>query len=229
MKLSVVIPAYNEASAIGEVIGQARALHLPGIQKQIIVVDDGSSDQTGEIARSEGAAVLRHIVNRGVGAALGTGIKAALQSGADLIVTCDADGQHSPADIARVVDPILKTRADLVIGNRMSDPEGMPIIRRVANHVANLIISVLFLVRVSDSQSGLRAFSRTAAERIRIRANGFEALSEIIVQARRHHLVIAEVPIRAIYTRYSLSKGQGLRDGLKTLIRLLICTRSGLR
>ena len=225
MKLSIVIPAYNEASTIGEVIQQVLSLDPPDIQKEIIVVDDGSSDRTGEIARSKGAIVVRHLMNRGVGGALGTGIEAALRWGADIVVTCDADGQHSPADIIRVIEPVQKGVADMVIGSRMLESSGMPWTRRMANRLANLVTSVLFGIWTTDSQSGLRAFSRFAVERVQITANRYEALSEIVAEIDQHHLRLEEVPIRAIYTEYSLSKGQGFRTGLRTLFRLLLSKR----
>ena len=222
MKLAIIIPAYNEESAIGDVIRDVMDVNLQGIEKEIIVVDDGSSDQTGDIAQSKGAIVIRHFLNRGVGGALGTGVEAALRQGADIIVTCDADGQHSPDDIGKVVEPIRMGRADVTIGSRMLATGGMPWTRRIANHLANLITLVLFGIRTTDSQSGLRAFSRYAAKRIRITANAYGVCSEICGEIMRHHLKFTDVPIKAIYTEYSLSKGQGFRVGLKTLFQLLL-------
>jgi len=222
MKLAVVIPAYNEEFAIGQVIQQVMAVDLPGVEKEIIVVNDGSRDKTGDIARSKGALVVRHLLNRGVGGALGTGIEAALRSGADVVVTCDADGQHSPDDIGRVIEPIRSGRADAVVGSRMIDPGGMPWTRRVANHLANLATWIILGVSTTDSQSGLRAFSRSAAKRIRITTNKYEVCSEISGEVKRLHLRSIDIPIKTIYTEYSLSKGQGFRVGLKTLFRLIL-------
>lgn len=222
MTVAVVIPAYNEASTIGPLIQEVLSLDLPDIQKQIIVVDDGCCDRTGEVARSKGAMVVHHLINRGLGGALATGIEAALGGDADVVVTFDADGQHSPDDIGKVIEPVLMGRADAVIGSRMLKAGGMPWARRVANRLANLITSVLFGIRTTDSQSGLRAFSRLAAEQIRIKANNYEVSSEICGEIGRHHLRLAEVPIRSIYTEYSLSKGQGVRVGLKTMLRLFL-------
>ncbi len=163
MKLSIVIPAYNEESTIGKVVHQVMSLQLPDIQIEVIVVDDGSCDQTAEIARSKGAVVVRHLINRGLGGALGTGSEAALGWAADVVVTFDADGQHSADDIKKVIQPILIDQADVVIGSRMLEAGGMPWARRVANRLANFITSVLLGIHTSDSQSGLRAFSRSAA------------------------------------------------------------------
>jgi glycosyltransferase involved in cell wall biosynthesis len=222
MKLAIVIPAYNEATTIRDVVRQIRAVDLPGIEKEIIVVDDGSSDQTAERARSGGALVMRHLVNRGLGGALGTAIEAALRRDADIIVTMDADGQHSSQDIVNLIAPLLNHRADVVIGSRMFDAGGMPWTRRMANRAANFVTLVLFRIRTTDSQSGLRAFSRRAAARIRITTNNYEVSSEICSEIKRRQLRLAEIPIRAIYTEYSLSKGQGLRVGFHTLFRLFL-------
>jgi UDP-N-acetylglucosamine---dolichyl-phosphate N-acetylglucosaminyltransferase len=222
MKLSIIIPAYNEASTIGQVIQQVRSLDLPGIKKEIIVVDDGSSDQTGKIARSKDALVVRHLINRGLGGALGTGVETALRRGADIIVTFDADDQHSPRDIGKVVDPILLNRADVVVGSRMLEGSGMPVMRRIANHMANLVTLILFGIRTTDSQSGFRAFSRSAAEKIKISTNNYEVSSEICAEIGRNQLRYTEVPIKAIYTKHSLSKGQGFWTGLKTLYKLFL-------
>jgi glycosyltransferase involved in cell wall biosynthesis len=222
MKLVIIIPAYNEESTIGEVIQHVLDLNLQEIEKQIIVVDDGSSDQTGKFAWPKNVVVIRHLINRGLGGALGTGIEAALLGKADVIVTCDADKQHSPADIIRIIEPILNGGADVVIGSRMLETGGMPWTRRIANRLANLVTLILFGIRTTDSQSGLRAFSRAAAECIRIRANNYEVSSEICGEIKRHHLRFMEVPIKTIYTDYSLSKGQGFGVGLRTLFRLFL-------
>jgi glycosyltransferase involved in cell wall biosynthesis len=223
MKLSIVIPAYNEARTIGQVLHQVLSLDLPNIaQRKIIVVDDGSSDRTGEIARSMGVVVVRHLLNRGLGGALGTGIKMALRSGADVVVTFDGDGQHSPDDIGKIIEPIRMGRADVVIGSRMLDSDGMPWTRRVANRLANLITWVLSGIKTTDSQSGLRAFSRSAAERIKISTNHYEVSSEICGEIGRNQLRLTEVPIKAIYTRHSMSKGQGFWTGLRTLYKLFL-------
>jgi glycosyltransferase involved in cell wall biosynthesis len=214
----IVIPAYNEERSIIAVI---RGLQQQGFAR-LIVVDDGSSDRTGELARQEGVILLRHSLNRGLGGALGTGIKAALRLGAKLIVTFDADGQHDPADIWRLLRPIENGAADVVIGSRMLDPVGMPYSRRLANWTANFVTYVLFRARTTDSQSGLRAFSSCAAARMQLRTSGMEVSSEIIAETVKHGLQWQEMPIKAIYTDYSLSKGQSFTVGLKTLLRLIL-------
>jgi glycosyltransferase involved in cell wall biosynthesis len=217
-RVIVIIPAYNEERTIVHVI---RGLKQRGFTT-LIVVDDGSSDRTGELAAREGAIRLRHLLNRGLGGALGTGISAALRLGAEVIVTFDADGQHDPDDIRRLLEPIDRGEAEVVIGSRMLDPWGMPYRRRLANWIANVVTYLLFGGWTTDSQSGLRAFSRRAATRMQIMTTGMEVSSEIIAETVRHHLTWTEVPVRAIYTDYSLSKGQSVTVGLQTLVKLLL-------
>lgn len=215
--LIAVVPAWNEEHTIGEVLDGLR----PCVDR-IVVVDDGSTDRTAEIASGRGVGVVRHAVNRGLGAAIGTGIAAALATGADAILTFDADGQHAPEDVPAVVQQILDGLADLVIGTRLADPRGMPVVRRLANTAGNLTTRILFGARVTDSQSGFRAFSRRAAELIRIKTDRMEVSTEIIAEAHRLGLRIAEVPIQSRYTSYSLSKGQSFSMGLRTLGRLIV-------
>ena len=231
MKTVAVVPAWNEAQAIGEVLGGL----LPRVDA-VIVVDDGSIDGTADVARGVtplrppltrgetggGVHVIRHVLNRGLGAAIATGIRAALADGADIVLTFDADGQHRPEDVAAMLAPIREGRADVVIGSRMLTKEGMPFVRRVANRIGNVVTAALFGAHVSDSQSGLRAFSRAAAEQIQIRTDRMEVSSEIVAEIFRHKLRLVEVPIKSVYTTYSLSKGQSFVMGLKTLGRLIV-------
>jgi len=213
----VVIPAYNEEKNIGKV--------LTGVRKytqNIIVVDDGSKDKTSQIARDCGANVIRHFINRGLGGALGTGIKAALEQQADIILTLDADGQHDPDEIPKLVEPIKNGEADIVIGSRFLQKQKMPVFRRVGNYFFNLFTFFLFGIKSTDSQSGMRAFNRKVGESLEIYTSGMEVSSEIIKEIKQQDFRVKEVPIKAIYTDYSLSKGQGFLVGVKTLAKLLI-------
>lgn len=217
MKQLLVIPAYNEAKTIGRVIRDARSF-VDGI----IVVDDGSTDDGAVVAQREGAAVYRHVVNRGLGAAIGTGIAAALQQDADIVVTMDADQQHDPRDIARLVAPLREGKADVVIGVRSRRVGKMPVTRIIANTLANMITWLLFGIWSNDSQSGFRAFTRRAAAMLDCRGDRMEVSSEILGEVKRRNLRLAEVPITSIYTSYSLSKGQGFMEGVRTLERLIV-------
>jgi glycosyltransferase involved in cell wall biosynthesis len=217
MKTVAVIPAYNEATVIGEVLQRTK----PFVD-EIIVVNDGSRDRTCEMANAHGVSVYSHCVNRGLGAALGTGFAAAIQCGADVVVTLDADGQHDPAEIPRFVEAI-ENGAEVVIGSRMlTGLQGMPLRRKLATVAGNVITRVLFGARVTDSQSGFRAFTRHAIETIEIKTNRMEVSSELIHEAHTKGLIIHEVPITAIYTDYSLSKGQNFFVGLKTAAKLVL-------
>ena len=180
MKTIAVIPAYNEAKTIGGVVKAT----LPFVDV-VLVVDDGSRDETGATAREAGARVLTHRVNRGLGATLGTGLMAAKMLRADCIITLDADGQHDPSEISKLTSPIERGIADVVLGSRLLASKGMPFHRIVANHVGNLITFLFFGLFVTDSQSGFRAFSREAARHLEIRSNRMEVSSEIVAEIRR--------------------------------------------
>lgn len=218
LRLSVVIPAFNEGEVVRGVVEAVRALH-----PSVIVVDDCSDDNTGAEAAAAGAAVLRHAVNLGQGAALQTGICHALAEGADFIVTFDADGQHSVEDIAVLVARQRETGADVVVGSRfLGTAEGMPPARRTVLRLATLFTRVTSGVRVSDTHNGLRLLTRTAAERLEIHENRMAHASEIIEQVGRLALSIAEAPVNIIYTEYSLRKGQRLGQVFSILAQLLL-------
>ncbi|MFH1457039.1 MAG: glycosyltransferase family 2 protein [Patescibacteria group bacterium] len=217
-KIIVIIPAYNEEKTIRQVIREVK-----NYIKNIIVIDDGSTDNTFEIAKNEGVVVYHHIINRGLGGALATGIQGAILEGADIFLTFDADGQHKAKDIPRMIKPIIESKADIVIGSRLLNiSKNMPIFRRLANLTANVITNVLFNIKTTDSQSGLRCFNKKTAQLIDIKTNSMEVSSEIIKEIKSHNLKFTEIPIQAIYTDYSLSKGQNFVLGLKTVIKLII-------
>ncbi|PIN70371.1 hypothetical protein COV93_01815 [Candidatus Woesearchaeota archaeon CG11_big_fil_rev_8_21_14_0_20_43_8] len=217
MKLFVVLPAFNEEKSIGSVIKDLKRNNY----RNIIVVDDGSVDKTSEIAKKEGVQVYKHLINRGLGGALGTGIKAAVQNGAEIVVTIDADGQHDISDIKKAIKPIQDGDADVVIGTRLADPKGMPIIRKIGNWGFNCITYLLFNIWTTDSQSGFRVFSKDAAKNIRIKTNRMEVSSEIINEIKRNRLRFTEVPIKVIYTDYSLQHGQSSLNAFKILVKLM--------
>ena len=217
-KVFVVIPAYNEEKSIGNVI---KTLKREGYDN-IIVIDDGSKDKTYEIAKENNAIVYKHVINRGLGGALGTGIKAALINNADIIVTFDADGQHDAKEIKKVIEPIINGKADAVIGSRMIKRKGMPLIRVIGNFGFNVITFLLFGVWTTDSQSGFRAFSRNAAKKIDIKTNRMEVSSEIIREIGLKRIKFREVPIKAIYTEYSVKHGQSSINGIRILGKLIL-------
>jgi UDP-N-acetylglucosamine---dolichyl-phosphate N-acetylglucosaminyltransferase len=216
--LWIVLPAFNESKSIGVVLSDlAKAGYT-----QCVVVDDGSGDATSAIAQRHGAVVVRHVINRGLGGALGTGMAVALKLGAEYILTFDSDGQHAVNDIKLMLKPLLSKKADVVIGSRLVDPRGMPFIRRVGNWGFNVITYLLFGVWTTDSQSGLRAFTRSAASKIQIKTNRMEVSSEIIKEIGRNRLRLVEVPIKAIYTEYSLAHGQSSWNAFRILFKLFL-------
>lgn len=218
MDVLVVIPAYNEASTIAEVItGTCNAGY-----KNIIVIDDGSSDATREIALKAGAKVYSHPINCGVGAATMTGLSTPEADASDIVVTLDADGQHYGDDIEKIIRPIQHEQADMIIGSRFSGENSIPLVRMIFNKIANVISFGLSSVWLTDSQSGMRAFSRRARTLIQTQTLRFNFLTELNREASYHNLIIREVPIRVSYSTYSLKKGQNFATGIETLSKLIL-------
>ncbi len=221
LNVFTIIPAYNESSTIESVIRDVKQ-YCP----QIVVVDDGSSDATADLASAAGVFVLRHIVNRGQGAALQTGIDYALAQGAEVIVTFDADGQHRAEDIDLLVKPILNGQAEVVLGsrflisnfqflisNKMSNVKcqmsNVPLLRKLTLKLALLHQWFFTGLKVTDTHCGLRAFSRRAASKIKITQDRMAHASEILDQIAGHKLSFVEAPVQVKYTEYSRRKGQG--------------------
>jgi glycosyltransferase involved in cell wall biosynthesis len=191
----VIIPAYNEGRAIGRVLQVARASGL-----DILVVDDGSSDDTARVARESGVEVIVHQVNRGKGAAIRTAIAWALERGYGAALFMDADGQHDPAEIPRFADCYVATRADLIIGSRMAENRAMPLVRKLSNRFSSLLVSLLAGTPVTDSQSGYRLLSARLLERLRESgSSGFDFETEMIIDAIWEGMRYCEVPISCIY------------------------------
>ena len=214
----IVIPAKNEASRIGQVIKKTKHQGF----HNIIVVNDGSTDNTVAIARKEGATVLTHVINLGAGAATQTGIEFALEKGADAIVTMDADSQHFPSDIKKLVQTLYKNNLDVVIGSRFLNKKNkIPLIRRLYNKVGNYITGLLFGLFVSDSQSGMKAFRASFAKKSKFRFNGYEFCTEFIRLMRLHKASYQEIPIKVIYTKETMAKGQSFKSGFKMAVNLL--------
>jgi len=216
MKTIIVIPAYNEEKTIGGVIREVRPY-----ADEIVAVDDGSADATSAIAAAEGALVCRHLVNRGQGASLQTGIERALGRGADIIVTFDADGQHCPEEIPALISPVLNEKADVALGTRFMKSK-IPFSRRFFLKGAVIFTRLTSGLKVSDTHNGLRAFSRRAAEKMEIRQDGYAHASEILNEISRLKLSYAEVPITLKYTAYSLDKGQKFGSYPKILADLFL-------
>lgn len=200
----VVVAAYNEAGVIADVVGP-----LAESGYSVVVVDDGSRDETAARAREAGAIVVRHAINRGQGAALQSGLRFALRQGASILVTFDADGQHSPADIPRLVRPIADGTADIVLGSRfLEHADEVPAARRVLLRGAVAFTGVMSGVRLTDAHNGLRAMSGRAAEKVDLQLDRMAHASEIIDQLAKTGFPLVEVSVTVRYTPYSLEKGQ---------------------
>lgn len=205
MKIVAVIPAYNEASRIESSVKDAAA-HVDAV----VVVDDCSHDQTNEVAQSAGAYVLRHIINRGQGAALQTGTDFALQNlQADVIVHFDADGQMQGSDISLLVAPIANGEVDVTLGSRfLGKAENMPLTRRILLKAAIVFTMLTSGLWLSDTHNGFRALSVKAARSIRLYQDRFAHASEILDQIGDKKLSYREIPVTIHYTEASLAKGQ---------------------
>lgn len=218
MKISVVIPAYNEEKMIAQVVSE-----LKNKISEVIVVDDGSSDLTAKLAKQAGAIVLTHFINRGQGAAIQTGINFALNSGADIIVTFDADGQHQVAEIEKLVRPLFLGEAEVVLGSRFLNKENkIPFSRKLILKLATWFTRLYTGLPITDVHNGFRAFSRQAAELIEIKQDGMAHASEIIEQIKKHQLNFKEVPVTIKYTDYSLQKGQKISNSFRIIWDLII-------
>lgn len=222
MKLVIIIPAFNEEEMIGKVIDQLVQKKSTNMDVEIVVVNDGSWDKTESEAKKKKVTVISHIINRGLGGALGTGLAYAKSTKADFAVTFDADGQHNPDDLEKVLKPLIEKKADIVIGSRLIGNSNMPSDRKVLNYIANITNFILWGVWVTDSQSGLRGLAQSAIEKMEIKMNKMEVSSEFLKEAKRHNLSIKEVPIKAIYTSYSLGKGQKNMNAVNIFAKLLL-------
>jgi len=218
MQTIIVIPAYNEGRVIGEVVEEVRKRY-----PHVFVIDDGSADDTAARARAAGAVTFRHAVNRGQGAALQTGITAALRAGADLIVTYDADGQMRPEDIDAVIAPVAAGACAVALGSRfLGAGEGMPPLRRATLEAARAFTNLVTGLSLTDTHNGFRALSREAASKIRLRCDRMAHASELLEEIATHALPYREVPVVVRYTEYSMRKGQKLTGAFRILRDLFI-------
>ncbi len=212
----VVVPAYNEARVIAGIIAE-----LKWDAHRIVLVDDGSSDSTAEVAAECDAVVLRHPINLGQGAALQTGIEFALARGAEFIVTFDADGQHRTAEIGRLIDALETHRADFALGSRfLGSAVNVPPLRRMLLRAATLFTRLTTGLALTDAHNGLRAMTRRGALRIRLRQNRMAHASEILGQIAASGLKFVEVPVTIDYSSYSRAKGQRSGDLIVILLDL---------
>ena len=218
MRISVIVPAYNEEKAIkNTIIGLKEEEY-----NNIIVVDDGSSDNTYEIAKSTGVTVLKHIINRGQGAALQTGMSYAMLNKTDIIVHFDADGQHNPKEIKNLLNPILNKEVEASLGSRFLKKQKIPFSRKLLLKGAILAIRVIYGIKLSDAHNGFRAFTYEAAKKINIESDGMEHASEIIGRIKKNQIKYKEVPVTILYTKETLQKGQRSSNAIRILFKMLL-------
>ena len=220
-----IVPARNEEGAIGGVVSEIRAFDP---ELDVVVVDDGSSDRTAEIAAAAGAIVVRLPFNLGIGGAVQTGFKYALEHGYELAVRLDGDGQHDPGELPKLIEPVLRGDADIVVGSRFADRDGAyrpPLARRLGIGIFARIVSVLVRQRVTDTTSGFQALNEHG---IRLFADDYPhdyPEVEATVMVVRHRLTLLEVPVRMREREHGRSSITALRSVyymIKVLLALLV-------
>ena len=190
----VLIPAYNEEKRIGGVIEEVQRRGF-----KVIAVDDGSTDGTAQAIKNSGADFISSTVNEGKGAAIRKGFDWVVQNDYAAVIVMDADGQHSPDQLDDFLRALGSGDADVVVGNRMNDPKGMPLIRRCTNRGMSGVISLIAGQTVPDTQCGYRALTQRALQKIRLHTDRFEIESEMLMVAGRKGLRIKSVPIVSVY------------------------------
>lgn len=220
--ICIIIPAHNEAKVISDVIKDTqKVFKKTDFETTIVVINDASKDATSSVARNAGAVVIDHILNSGAGGATATGLSYAEQHNFAIAATMDADGQHDPKDVLAGVKKIHHSKIDLLIGSRLIDSKGMSRVKILGNRGLSFITFILFGINSTDSQSGLRIFSRRALEELRWKTRGYEFCSEMLWRARQQNMIIDEYPIKAIYTEYSKGKGQNNWNAINIIKSLL--------
>lgn len=215
MKVCAILPAFNESENVGKVVEEAKRC-----VDDVIVVDDGSSDETSKIAREAGAEVLRHVVNIGVGLATTTGNDYAISKGYDIIVNLDSDGQHSASSIPEGIRLLEEEDLDIVLGSRfLRGTERMPWIIRFGNSFLTYITQLLFKVRITDTQTGFRIMKKETWEALKIKSSGYSICSEICADIGKKRLKYGEVPIDTVYL--DKFKGTTIFDGIRIFLNMI--------
>jgi len=218
-RVYIIIPVYNEEKVIRSVLSEVKKAGF----HHIIVVDDGSTDNTSKEAQKEHSMIVRHALNRGKGAAIKTGIETAKQLGASLIVTFDGDGQHDPKDIEKLIT-VLDSGYDVVLGSRFLLHQEIPFYKRMANYIANCITYLLYGIWVTDSQSGLRAYTMRTFTNVDTHNDRYGFDTEILRTIRKNHLSYKEIPMCVRYTDYSQKKKnrQDATSAILTMVKVIL-------
>jgi glycosyltransferase involved in cell wall biosynthesis len=215
----IIIPSYNEGERIRMVV---KAIKEQGFHK-IVVIDDGSTDNSMELIKKYNVIILRHLVNRGAGAATETGLKYCREILKPIAaVMIDADTQHDASEIKKLIDAHFEQGADITIGNRfLEGNKSIPSKNRFYNRIANIITSLFAGKMIHDSQSGFKVFGKKALERIIIEHDQYEHCSEILIKGHEYNFKIINVPIKVYYSTEISRKGQNIFNGIRTFINLL--------
>ncbi|MDD5166180.1 MAG: glycosyltransferase family 2 protein [Candidatus Omnitrophica bacterium] len=194
MNICVLIPTFNEGEAIAGLIKKVSAQNL-----EVIVVDDGSKDNTSEIARRNNATVLQNQSNQGKGASLIKGFAFILSKGFDAVITMDGDGQHAPEDLPNFISAAQYSDGGIFIGNRMAKTKTMPPIRYLTNKLMSWLISKVAKQNIPDTQCGFRLIRKEVLEKLNLKTYKYETESEILIEASRSGFKIESVPIKTLY------------------------------
>lgn len=215
--ITAIIPAFNEEVSVGSIV-----LHAKQHADRVIVIDDGSTDRTAEMAELAGAEVVHHTFNKGKGAALKTGFEAASQNGAEVIITMDSDGQHDPDEISNLAAPILAGEADMVNGSRYMKGNGKstPFYRRIGQNMLDAATNLNSGLHITDTQSGFRAFAAYTVPVFNFRQSGFGIESEMLMDAANAGLRIEEIEIGVRYD-VDCSTENPVSHGLRVLVKVL--------
>jgi len=211
-KIIAAMPSYNTELSIGEVVAGAKKY-----VDQVVVIDDGSDDSSARAAKDAGALVVNHATNRGYGEAIRSCFEAAKANNANILVILDSDGQHNPDEIPKLVSPIINEGADVVIGSRFlksTKPVAMPAYRRFGINVITFLFNFGSKRRVSDAQSGFRAYSKRMFENILLSEKGMGVSIETLEKARREKAIFKEVPVSCAYASSTLNM-QAIKHGLR--------------
>jgi polyprenyl-phospho-N-acetylgalactosaminyl synthase len=213
----IIIPAFNESSGLAAVLESLLPLNFG-----IIVIDDGSTDNTGNIAGDFPVLLIRHELNLGQGAALETGMEAARKLNADFVIHFDADGQHDPSDITQLLIPLQKDEADIVFGSRFlgKKPSGLSLLKKIILNAGRWINYLITGILLTDAHNGIRALNKKALHSIHFHQPGMAHASEILYEVRRKSLRYLERPVHISYTDYSKRKGQSLLNSVNILFHL---------
>ena len=213
-KTAVVIPAYNASQTLPDLIRRV-SVHLP--QKNIIVVDDGSRDQTSQAVEETEATLLHHPENRGKGEALKTGFQHAVGKGYDLVITLDSDLQHDPRFIEDFLSRVRLNNADLILGRRNINVKTMPLTRYLSNKLTSSVISILTGRSIKDSQSGYRLIKSKVLRSLKLRSRKYDLESEILLKAAKKRFKIGSIPVSTIYVH-----NRGFASPLANTLRFLL-------